>query len=92
MRLILEPSDTVTINLIYYHFRLDNPDQSFGLVPSRVDRDLADEFDLIVDWTLTNWWSFTFDLSVAHPNQGFRQAVDGNKNWFNGYIYTNFNF
>ena len=93
VRLILEPSDVVTVNLIYYKFLLDDKDQEFGLTPSRVsDRSLADEFDLIVDLAPTNWWSITGTFSVANPNKGFRQAVNGSDTWINGYLYMNFNF
>jgi hypothetical protein len=92
VRLTVKPNDVVTANLIYYHFRLDDPDQSFGLVAGPVDKNLADEVDLIVDVALTNWWSITATLAVASPNKGFRQAVDGSATWWNSYLYMNFNF
>ena len=91
-RLTLTPNDVVTVNLIYYKFLLDNKDQSFGVTPSRVRRALADEGDLIVDLTLTQWWSITATLGVAKPDDGFREAVNGSSTWVNGYLYTNFNF
>ena len=80
------------MNLIYYKFLLDNRNQDFGLTPSRVNRSLADEVDLIVDVALTNWWSVTATCSVAIPNRGFREAVNGSATWLNGYLYMNFNF
>jgi hypothetical protein len=92
VRLTVTPSDVLTVNLIYYHYQLDDPDQDFGLVPGRVDHDLADEVDLILDLALTNWWSITASFAVASPNQGFKQAVGGSDTWFNGYLYLNFNF
>jgi len=92
VRLTVKPTDIVTVNLIYYHFHLDDSDQSFGLVAGPVDKNLADEVDLIVDVALTNWWSITTTLAVASPNRGFRQAVDGSSTWANAYIYMNFNF
>jgi|GEM_PF-1239232 len=92
VRLTLKPSDIVTANLIYYKFLLDNNNQDFGLTPSRVNRSLADEVDLIVDVALTNWWSITATFSVANPNKGFREAVNGSATWINGYLYMNFNF
>jgi hypothetical protein len=39
-----------------------------------------------------NWWSITGTFSVADPNQGFRQAVNGSSTWQSGYLYVNFNF
>jgi hypothetical protein len=92
VRLKVKPNDVLTANLIYYHFSLDDADQSFGLTPSRVDHNLADEVDLILDVALTNWWSITATFAAASPNKGFRQAVDGSKTWFNGYLYVSFNF
>jgi hypothetical protein len=92
VRLLLKPSDIVTLNLIYYKFLLDNRNQSFGLTPSRVSRSLADEVDLIMDVALTNWWSITATCSMANPNSGFREAVNGSATWINGYLYMNFNF
>lgn len=92
VRLKVEPNDVVTANLIYYHFRLDDAAQDFGLTASSVDHNLADEVDLILDVALSNWWSITATLSVASPNKGFRQAVDGSATWFNGYLSMNFNF
>src|SRR5262249_14616923 len=73
VRLTVEPNDVVTANLIYYKFLLDAKHQSFGLTPSRVDRSLADEVDLIVDVAPTNWWSITATLTLANPNAGFRE-------------------
>jgi hypothetical protein len=92
VRLTVHPTEILTANLVYYKFLLDDKDQAFGLVPSRVNRELADEVDLIVDLALTNWWSITATFAAAFPNQGFRQAVNGSSAWMNGYVYMNFNF
>jgi len=92
VRLLLKPSEMLTLNLIYYKFLLDNRNQSFGLTPSRVSRSLADEVDLIADVAVTNWWSLTATCSVANPNAGFREAVNGSATWINGYFYMNFTF
>jgi hypothetical protein len=92
VRLTAKPCDTVTANLIYYHFRLDDHDQGFGLTPTRVDKDLADEWDVILDFAPTNWWSVTTTFAVARPAKGFREAVDASATWFNGYVYVNFSF
>jgi len=54
VRLLLKPNETVTTNLIYYKFQLNNRNQAFGLTPSRVSRNLADEVDLIIDVAMTN--------------------------------------
>ena len=92
VRLTLKPNDVFTINLIYYKFLLDNRNQSFGLNAGRVPHELADEGDLIVDVALTNWWSITGTFTVAKPDDGFKEAVNGRSTWVNGYLYMNFNF
>ena len=88
VRLKVKPSDVLTLNLIYYKFLLDDKDQSFGVAPARVNHALADEVDLIADVALTNWWSITTTFSVANPNSGFKQAVNGSATWVNGYRRT----
>jgi hypothetical protein len=93
VRLKLQPNDTLTLNLIYYKFLLDDRDQSFGVTPSRVSSNaLADEVDMILDASLANWWSVTVELTLAVPDQGFREAVGGSSTWINSMLYTNFNF
>jgi hypothetical protein len=93
VRLKTQPSESLTLNLIYYRFLLANRNQSFGLTPSAVSSHaLADEVDLIADITMTNWWSITATVAMANPNKGFTQAVNGSATWITGYLYMNFNF
>ena len=93
VRLTMKPSETLTVNLIYYKFLLDDKEQGFGATPSEVGSSrLADEIDLIFDLTPTNWWSVTATVAVAIPNSGFRDAVDGDSTAVSGYLYLNFNF
>jgi hypothetical protein len=92
VRLKMKPSEKLTINVIYYKFLLDHREQGFSVEPKSVSRSLADEIDFIVDYAPTNWWSLTATFSIAHPSNGFKQAVGGSATWLNGYLYTNFNF
>jgi hypothetical protein len=93
VRLKAQPSDSLTLNLIYYRFLLAKKSQSFGVSPSEVSSHaLADEIDLIADITMTNWWSITATAAMANPNKGFTQAVHGSATWLTGYLYMNFNF
>ena len=92
VKLTVKPTDWLTANLIYYKFLLDRKDQTFGVTPTRVNRNLGDEVDLIADVAMTNWWSITGVLAIAVPSSGFEQAVDGSASWLNGYLYMNFNF
>jgi Alginate export len=93
VRLKLQPNEVLTLNLIYYKFLLYEKNQEFGLTPSRVSSSsLADEMDMILDVSLTNWWSMTATFAFAVPNDGFREAVNGSATWLSGMLYTNFNF
>jgi hypothetical protein len=93
MRLKLSPANAVTVHLLYFKFLLDNRNQAFGVQPRRVSSyQLADEVDAILDFTITNWWSMTAELTMAVPNTGFREAVGGSATWINSMLYTNFNF
>ena len=92
-RVKLQPRDWLAVNVIYYRFELDNQNQAFGLAPGPVSSHaLADEFDLIFDVTMTNWWSITATVATAIPRRGFKDAVGGSSTWVNGYVYMNFNF
>jgi hypothetical protein len=93
VRLKLTPNDVFTLNLFYYKFLLNNPEESFGPTPMRVSsHQLADEIDAILDIAATDWWSMTAEFTVAVPNAGFREATGGNATWINSMLYTNFNF
>jgi len=93
VRLRLEPSDILTLHLIYYKFLLSNRQESFGPTTMRVSsRQLADEVDAILDIAPANWWSMTAELTLAVPNSGFREATGGGATWINSMLYTNFNF
>jgi hypothetical protein len=93
VRLKLQPTDVLTLNLIYYKFLLYNNNQDFGVTPSRVgSSSLADEVDTILDVSLANWWTMTVTFAFAVPNDGFREAVNGSSTWLSGMLYTNFNF
>ncbi|HXK22129.1 MAG TPA: alginate export family protein [Myxococcota bacterium] len=87
------PNDWLTFNLIYYRFLLQNANQGFSVTPRTVSsRALADEVDLTTDITMTNWWSISLVATMANPNKGFTQAVNGSATWFTGYVYMSFNF
>jgi hypothetical protein len=93
VRLKLAPGELVTFNLIYYKFLLYDRSQDFGETPARVaSSSLADEVDMILDVSPTNWWSMTATFAFAVPDDGFREAVHGSATWLSGMLYTNFNF
>jgi len=93
VRLKLEPTDVVTLNLLYYKFLRPHLEETLGPRPTRVSsHQLADEVDAIVDIAAANWWSMTAEFAVAVPNTGIREATGGNATWLHAMLYTNFNF
>ncbi len=93
VRLELTPADGLTLNLFYWKFLLDDRQQDFGPTPARVaSHALADEVDVILDLTVTNWWSMTAAFTAAVPNDGFREATGGNDTWINSMLYVKLNF
>ena len=88
----MKPNDVLTFNLIYYKFLLDDKDQSFGLVPARVNHALADEVDLIARRGAHQLVVDHRDLLGGESELRLSQAVDGSATWVNGYLYMNFNF
>jgi hypothetical protein len=93
LRLELSPARALSLNLLYYKLLLSDREQSFGITPMRVASSaLADEIDAIFQVAITSWWSATAELTVAIPDEGFREAVGGSETWLNAMIYTRLHF
>lgn len=87
IRLRLSPRDDLTVNLLYYHFTVDEA-EGFGVSES----DFADEIDLIFDYTLNDNVSFSVVGAVAEPRDGAEEFTGGNETWFYGMVYANVSF
>lgn len=87
VRLSLTPVDSVSVNLFYYHFELDDAD-GFGVQSS----DFADEWDLTLDWAATKLLSFSVVGAYAKPDDGAKEYTGGNDDWFYGMVYASLSF
>lgn len=87
VRLRMTPADKLTVNLLYFHFWLDEA-EGFGVS----DSDFADEIDLIVDYTLNDNISFSLVGAAAEPHEGAEEFTGGDEVWYYGMLYTKISF
>jgi hypothetical protein len=86
------PNDSITLNLIYYSFELQDPaTQALGSGTTQAKK-IADEVDLIVDLTLTNWWTVSATCGLAVPGPAAKGATGGSAVWSQGMLYSNWTF
>ncbi len=87
VRLRLKPTENLTLNLLYFHFSLDDA-AGFGTSGSN----FADEYDLAVDYTLNDHVSFSVVGAAADPHSGATNFTGGNDVWYYSMFYTNISF
>jgi alginate export protein len=93
VRLSIAAADDITMNLIYYHFTLASRAQN--LVPGLAavkSNNLADEVNLIVDVSLTNWWTISLMCAVDVPGPAARQISGGAQTWIQPAIWSGWSF
>jgi hypothetical protein len=97
-RLRAKPAEDFTVNLIRLVFVLDEfaTDLQPRLFDPRVvnirDKDLAEEVDLIVDWSMGDHLIWSAVLGVLFPSNGIEQAVGGSAVWTHAMLYASFSF
>jgi len=87
VQLNVKPVESLSVNLFYYNFRLDDAD-AFGVD----DEEYADEAELIVDWTYNDHLLFSFVGAYAWPDDGAKQQTGGNNDWAYMMLYTKISF
>lgn len=94
IRLNLVPNDIVNVNVIYYHFVLDSRMQNLVSVPVEpvTSKNLADEINLIVDLSLTNWWTIAITFSVNIPDRAAEQISGGKQIWIQSGMWSGWTF
>ncbi len=75
-RVNAKPSESVTVNLFYYTFKLDDA-QSFGVASD----DFGEEVDLTVDWQATDRIYVSAVLAQLNPGDAAEQWTGGDKDW-----------
>ena len=84
-----QPSEKVTLNLIYYNFTLDEPSALNAGVTSD---DWGDEVDFIVDWQATDKVYVIGVAGVLFPGDAAEQWVGGGDNWLYSMLYASYAF
>ena len=87
VKLNVTPVDSLSVNLFYYNFRLDDAD-AFGVD----DEEYADEAELIVDYSFNDHLSFSFVGAYVWPDDGAKQQTGGNDDWAYMMTYAKFQF
>jgi len=76
LRLKVQPTEPLTLNLFYYRFNLHDPAFS-GVRDSRY----ADEWNLIADWTVNRHLTVSLLGALAIPGSGATALLGGDANW-----------
>ncbi len=94
VRLSMVAADEITVNLIYYHFALASRTQNLvsGSAPAVSSKNLADEVNLVVEISLTNWWSMAVMCAIDVPGPAARQIAGGGQTWIQPAIWSAWNF
>lgn len=86
-RLVVTPVDDVTVNLIHYNFRFDDP-KVWGVKSSR----FGNEVDLVADWSLNSTVDLAAGVETFLPDVGGKEVYGGNRMWVQGMVYASFKF
>jgi len=89
LRAKMQPSEKVTLNLMYYNFTLDEPATLGAGVTSD---DWGDELNFIVDWQATEKVYVIGVVGLLFPGKAAEQWVGGNDNWLLGMLYASYAF
>jgi hypothetical protein len=97
LRLRVEPSETLTVNLLYYHFRLDErPTAIAARTQPRLadvrDKHLGDEIDLTIDWSVRRWLTLSVVTAIAFPGDGAKEFVDDDSDWASLMVFAAIRF
>lgn len=87
LRLRLQPTESLTVNLLAFRFLLDEP-ASLGVESDQ----FATEVDLIVDYELNDHVSFSVVGAWSSPDDGAKEFTGGNDDWLYAMVYTSIAF
>jgi hypothetical protein len=87
IKLNVEPIDSVKANLFYYKFRLGDP-AALGVQSAS----FADEWNLTVDWTATDYLTVSAVAAYVIPGDGAEEYTGGDDAWAYGMIYASVSF
>jgi hypothetical protein len=78
----VQPKDSVTLNLFYYRFGLDQP-ASFGVASD----DWGDEINFTVEWEASDNLYIMGVIAALFPGNGAEQFTGGNDDWVHAMLY-----
>jgi len=87
VKLSLKPTESISANLFYFKFRLDDA-EGFGVR----NADFADEWNLTLDWTPTDYLTLSAVAAYVDPDEAAREYTGGDDSWTYGMIYASVSF
>jgi hypothetical protein len=89
VRAHVRPNDAISGGVIYYNFRLDQPQ---AVAPTVTDRDVANEVDFYTDWKVNRNFTATIVLAFANPGSAVEQASGRTAPFRYGMVYLGYSF
>jgi hypothetical protein len=86
VKLNVKPLETVSASLFYFNFKTHDDVGGFG------SDDVADEWDLVVDWTPTDYLTISAVAAYVIPGDVAKQETGGADDWAYGMLYGSVSF
>lgn len=83
VRLKMQPQEELTLNLLYYNFKIDQP-ASLGITSD----DWGDEINFTVDWQVNDNLYVMGVVAALFPGTGAEQWVGGDDDWVHSMLYV----
>jgi hypothetical protein len=87
VRVNVRPTKDISVNLFYYHFELDDA-EGFGVSSDT----FADEWNLMVDWTVNDSFAVSLVGGYATPDDGAKEYTGGDDDWAYGMMLFTYAF
>lgn len=87
LRVHTQPSEAVSTGLIFYDFRLDDP-ESAGVTAD----DVAIELDWYMDWSINDNFLLSFVAAVAEPGDAIEQSSGRTETFWYGMAFAAYSF
>ncbi len=89
VRVKAQPVDTLTLNLIYYNFSLDEP---ATFAPGVTADDWGDEINFMADWQATEKLYVIGVVGVLFPGDAAEQFTGGDDDWVYSMLYGSYSW
>jgi hypothetical protein len=86
VKLNVKPIETVSASLFYFNFKTHDDVGGFG------SDDVADEWNLVVDWTPTDYLTISAVGAYVIPGDVAKQETGGTDDWAYGMLYGSVSF